>query len=288
MKFWLRVCTGVGSVLCATALVLVDIDAIDLPTWVAVVLALVTGLAAFGNTLQALVVDRRMERLLAISDDSQDAFAVALGVIDSATSEDVTYGDIGFNCWVVPAWYRHGVPLRLRRRAEAVLPPTLYGWLGKRRPALRRVKTFRLTSGFGHSGIEWRYGKGALGMCWASPEDEVIVVPCYEWYRHYVTVEGSKRRVRWSKERYYEEVPRRIRAGLSYEEFCAIAGKYGVVLVAPMKDQRGDFLGCVTADLPWGDNRSELDQQECRDALVSAANWIAHSVQRMDSHAGHT
>lgn len=287
MKWWLRIGTGVGTVLCATALVLVDTDVVDLPPWLIITLAAVTSVAASGNAVQSLLVDKRMERLLAISDECQNAFAVALGVIETSTGPDITYENIGFNCWVVPAWYRRGVPLGFRRRAERLLPPSFFKWLCKRRPSLRRVKSFRLTSGFGQAAIEWTYGKGALGMCWAAPEDEVIAVPCYEWYHQYVTVEGAKRAINLSKDSYYDEVPRRVRAGLTYEDFCAIAGKYGAVLVAPMKDRRGDFLGCVTADVPWGDYRTELDRQDCRDALVSAANWIAQAMGHIDGQANH-
>lgn len=282
MRWWLRVATGIGSVLCATALVLVDTDTIDLPSWVIWFLAVVTALAASGATLESLLVDKRMERLLAISDECQDAFAVALGVIVNSTGPAITYENLGFNCWVVPAWYRRAVPLRWRRSAERHLPPSFYRWLCQRRPALRRVKTFRLTSGHGHSGIEWRHGKGALGQCWAAPEKPVIVVPCYDSYKQYVTVQGAQRTVLVSEARYYEEVPRKDRTGLPYKDFCAIAGKYGVVLVAPMKDNKGDFVGCVTADVPWGDHRAELDQQDCRDALVSAANWIAKAITKID------
>ncbi len=114
------------------------------------------------------------------------------------------------------------------------------------------------------SGVVWRPGKGVIGLCVATGEvvGQDVAADSGPWLR--VPAE------RWST------VPDDVRDGFTWDEFAALAGKYGAVLAAPLIDDSGqssNVVGCVSLDGPDG-SFDVLWSADVRSALAQAAETL--------------
>ena len=118
------------------------------------------------------------------------------------------------------------------------------------------------------SGVVWRPGKGVIGKCVALGADvrQDVGADAGPWL--------EVARERWP------EVPEHVRAGLDYDEFVAVRGKYHVVVATPVIDDlavRSRVLGCVALDGPEG-SFALLGGEEVGSVLVSTAAMLRRFV----------
>lgn len=114
------------------------------------------------------------------------------------------------------------------------------------------------------SGVVWRPGKGVIGLCVATGE-----VVGQDVATDTASFTGVPRE-RWPA------VPSQVRDGFSWEEFTALAGRYGAVLAAPLIDDSGpssQVVGCVSLDGPDG-SFDLLWGTDVRSALAQAAETL--------------
>lgn len=88
------------------------------------------------------------------------------------------------------------------------------------------------------SGIKWTEGKGVIGVCWATRQ------PQYDDLEKHFAPYANYIYVQWNA------LPAAIRFGLTFSDFQAVKGKYGIVAVVPIVSSADKYIGCVTADMP--------------------------------------
>lgn len=186
--------------------------------------------------------------------------------ISSSIDGDDAKEKLGVHAWFVPSWYsriskpmiRDRIPERIRKHL----------WT----PALWRAAQFRLEHSDQQTGIQWRRGKGAIGLCWKHTDvwhkrlDDL-------WgeaelnYGDWVRLEPSKR------------------IGLNFHEYKKIRRKYGYVIAMPIYRPRGrgapQFLGCIAVDLPRSCRHINLDNEDQRSHIVTAATQIEREIDKM-------
>jgi hypothetical protein len=268
-----------AAAVCAVAILLIEINEWKRPpTWVVVVAAVFVGASAAWGFISRAVEDRRAHRFGRLAEHAQNHLGLALVAIDRATDDVITYRDIGLNCWVVPYRWRV-VPFRLRRSLERHLPPSVFELLCSARPPLKRVKRFRLTGKPDPSGVEWTYGKGAIGRSWQRREP--VWLDAFERYSEYVgEFDHAGPTLTVAIDDYDTALPEKVRLGMTYDDFKRVAGRYGAVVVMPMLTEGGEWVGCVTLDVPWADTYLEIATKDVRLALEGAANSILEYVDR--------
>ena len=175
-------------------------------------------LVAFVTTTGAAVGEWRGRRAEARRDDLALVLAGAAWAVHDLTGIDVR--ELGLAVY------------RVRRQR---LPP----W----RRILARVHRERAARRPATSGVVWRPGMGVIGQCVAVGTDvgQDVGADSRPWLEV-----GPEQ---WA------EVPEHVRAGLTYEEFTRVRGKYHVVLATPVIVDAGTnsrVIGCVALDGPEG------------------------------------
>ena len=175
-------------------------------------------LVAFVTTTGAAVGEWRSRRAEAKRDDLALVLAGAAWAVHDLTGIDVR--ELGLAVY------------RVRRQR---LPP--FGRI------LARVHRERAARRPTTSGIVWRPGMGVIGQCVAVGADVGQDVGADS--RPWLDVGPEQ----------WPEVPEHVRAGLTYEEFAHVRGKYHVVLATPVIVDAGAssrVVGCVALDGPEG------------------------------------
>jgi len=206
-------------------------------------LVAIAAVLAFVSSAVAAVGDWRRQRAEARRDDVGFALRVAGFAIQDLTGIDIR--ELGLAAYV------------LRR---SPLPP--------RREILARVHRERAARRPAASGIVWRPGMGVIGECVRSQEAVGQDVGADQ--APYAEID----RARWAG------VPDHVKAGLTFEEFSLVVGKYHVVVAVPIIDERGArarAVGCVALDGPEG-SYPALWTPDVRDALISAATTLRQYV----------
>ena len=173
---------------------------------------------------------------------------------------------LGVHAWLVPSWYarlsqpavRDFIPSVIRRRL----------WT----PPLWRAAQFRLKHADIATGIAWKRGKGAIGMCW----EEVST-----FYRGMADIWGPNEMTyaQW------ESMDTDKKIGLDFQEYRRIRRKYGQVLAVPIFRPRGrgapQFLGCVTIDLAPPFDGVNLNSADQRSHVMATTSNIERGIDRM-------
>jgi hypothetical protein len=133
------------------------------------------------------------------------------------------------------------------------------GWPGRRRlspVAKARVQARK------SSGIVWTYGKGVIGRCWASNQDEFGDL-------------SELQRAAYAGPSAFE--PIREKYGMTYEE-ARKTNRYASVIASPLRNDDGDFIGCVALDCSMGDSfsilRAALDGDEVQPTIATIERLV--------------
>lgn len=243
-------------------------DPPDYVTWPAVAILTCAAFAPSVANAVRTTTDRSRHKL---ETAAMDAFRVALVLISERSG--VGYERLGFNCLIVPGWYRRTMKRSVRKR--------LFGWLSEHhrdrlgsRPVLRSVKKFRISPDPPSSGIRWTRQKGVIGLCWR--ERKTVGLDVRDTYGPYLGLD----RTAWE-----QQVPPEVRLGLSYGDWTLVGDKYSAVVVSPIL-VRGEFWGCITLDATCSDAQdddySRLWAGDVQSALLDAAiyvgAWLAPEV----------
>ncbi|MCU1499425.1 MAG: hypothetical protein JWM47_3378, partial [Acidimicrobiales bacterium] len=216
MALWGAVVTGA-----TVALVLVEFALWHQPPkWATLPAVIVLGLAAGGPVIRAAFLAQTARRDRQAEKVSMDAIRVALKLV--ATRSGIEFDRLGFNCLILPAWYRRLMRRSVRKR--------LFGWLSEERrsrlgerPRLRSAQKFRVQQDPPHSGIQWTRQKGVIGQCWR--DRQVVGLDVRKRYEPYLGLS----RTEWEA-----NTPPSVKLGLSHGEWKLVADKYSAVLVAPI------------------------------------------------------
>ena len=207
-------------------------------------LLLITAGIAFGSAVGSAIGEYRRRRAEARRDDIGFAVTGAAYAIQDLTLIDVR--DLGLAVYLLR---------RDRWRPWLKVLHRVYRLRAARRPAV--------------SGINWRPGKGVIGLCVES--------------RNAVGQDVGADEAPWlnaSRDDWLLRVPDHVRSGLSYAEFTAVRGKYHVVVAVPILDESrpgSEVRGCLALDGPAG-SFATLWTQEVRDALVFSAATLGQYV----------
>jgi hypothetical protein len=144
----------------------------------------------------------------------------------------------------------------------------LAGRGAKRR--LERVERVRLSDNPPMSNIKWTYGKGVVGRCWANGRPEY-----FEW---------KPIADRWAgkdiTDEQFEAMRELHKQGLDKQEFMAMVAKYAEIYAVPIRDEFGQFIGCLTFDRQWrpDDPRRELLRGPWIEDLAATTASVLQSV----------
>ncbi len=243
--------TGAAGLLLA----LTQLRVVTPPTWLLVTAVAASAVVGFlASALGALGVTSRAHR--AEVAESLDFLLRTLAfTVQDLTDIDVR--ELGLAVYVRrPDRWR---PALAHRSA----PPVLAG-----RDHLHRLARDRAARRPNASGVVWRPGKGVVGVCVDTGAEvgadvEADTAP-------YADVG----RAGWA------DVPVYVRAGLDWEEFTSLLGKYHVVLASPIldSDPAGTrVLGCLALDGPSG-SYDTLWTPDVRSALADAAETVCRFV----------
>jgi hypothetical protein len=134
-------------------------------------------------------------------------------------------------------------------------------WIGPK--VLRRLHRERAAFWPPPTAIEWRPGKGVIGLCVARERD----------FGRDVGADYS----RWrdcTEAQWITDVPEDVKMGLNFEEFNLIKGKYGACVATPMVNlDPVKVVGCVAIDGPL-ESYDRLWQDDVRALLQGAAVGI--------------
>lgn len=134
------------------------------------------------------------------------------------------------------------------------------------RQRLVRVGHWRLRSTPPVTGIRWTSGKGLIGRCWELRQN-VGANLAEEWGLEELT------------EAEWENLEVDSRYGFSYDEYLRVQA-YGAVVAAPILDDAGRFIGCVSADAP-GETYDLMWDEGVFEALHDAGLWIEATARTM-------
>jgi hypothetical protein len=68
------------------------------------------------------------------------------------------------------------------------------------------------------------------------------------------------------------EIDAGVRYGLSYADYRALGAKYGTIAAVPMINDTGGYLGCITLDMPPGQDLE--DQDGALESLATTADLV--------------
>lgn len=232
-----------ASAATAVALGLHQAGVLALSSTTRIVLVALAAAVAFVSSTVVAVGDWRRQRAEARRDDVAFALRGVAFAVQDLTGIDIR--ELGLAAYVV-------------RRSP------LRPW----RQVLTRVHRERSARRPAASGIVWRPGVGVIGDCVRSQEAVGQDVGVDQ--APYADVD----RAGWAA------VPEHVKAGLTFEEFQRVVGKYHVVVAVPLIDdtrQRTRAVGCVALDGPAG-SYAALWTPDVRDALMSAATTLRQYV----------
>jgi len=279
-----------GAVAAATALLAaIGATALQEPGWVVYLLASVIGAAAVasqgGEVLrQTLTWPTQDQRC-----DIRDHLSAIVITVEQET--DISCGALGVKLWLIPRWWQL-LPARARRMGRYLvvaartkrlrhldfstllhpdLPPPRF-------PRLRPIEEVRLARRRS-SGVQWTYGKGAIGQCWVDRYD--VHFDCWNKYRTFLRFDNSDGPAGPScTNEEWSEADSDTRLKLTLDEFRRLGGRYGAVLVTPLfAGQR--WLGCITLDVDWMEYQGQFWTEKVRNAMASAAEKIEHNVLKV-------
>ena len=176
------------------------------------------GLSLLANWVNSIVVterlkDDRRQRLV-------ESYCHALIVdVEEASGHFIPLVDLGVHVW------------KPGRR------------LWNREPVLKRYAMFRTSRRMG-SGVEWTYGKGAIGQCWK--RQQILSVDLSPL--HAAAAEGQET---------FEGLSDEERWNIGWPEFQNTT-RYWSILVWPLRNDHHDFLGCVSVDSTKADSFTDL------------------------------
>jgi hypothetical protein len=128
---------------------------------------------------------------------------------------------------------------------------------------LRRLHRERASFSPPPTAIEWRPGRGVIGLCVARERD----------FGRDVGADYQ----RWencTQEQWATQVPEDVKMGLTFEQFNLIKGKYGSCVATPMVTENPvKVIGCVAIDGPL-ESYDRLWQDDVRALLQGAAVGI--------------
>lgn len=133
---------------------------------------------------------------------------------------------------------------------------------------LKQVRLSKLRLGaIPASGITWTKGKGLIGRCWDTK------APQWEKLNLHFAPFMTLTRAEWesySPERVY---------GLSYDDFQATKGKFGLVAAVPIIGTTGQYLGCITMDTP-ASSSNRIDKNKAIQSLSLTADLVKTIIER--------
>lgn len=72
----------------------------------------------------------------------------------------------------------------------------------------------------------------------------------------------------------FGRLPEAARFGLTFNDFQRLKGKYGIVAASPIVDEKGRYLGCVTADFPVEGDHGTIPQAPVLESLMTTARLV--------------
>jgi hypothetical protein len=123
-----------------------------------------------------------------------------------------------------------------------------------------RVAKVRLASA-PQSGVRWSEGKGVIGRCWETHASQIVQLD-----------QPPFSELSEVQEPHWLEIDAGVRYGLSYADYRALGAKYGTIAAVPMINDSGGYLGCITLDMPPGQDLE--DQDGALESLATTADLV--------------
>lgn len=218
------------------------------------------------------LIDAQLERFWRNRRDSislvaaEKMFPLWCGVADSFRHRAVRE-TLGVHVWLVPPWYAIAAHARVRDLIPAFIRKRLWS------PQLWRAVQYRRRHKELATGISWRKGKGAIGLCWKTAAtfhfDAVAT-----WGAAQLSASD------------WHQLSESDRLGLSYHEYTKVRLKYGRVLAVPVFRPGGSskpqFIGCIVVDVPPENLNSgpELNSLSIKNEIYAASSVLASSIDK--------
>jgi hypothetical protein len=112
------------------------------------------------------------------------------------------------------------------------------------------------------SGVQWTKGKGLIGRCWETRQPQFVDLAAH--FADYEQLGAED----------FGRLPEATRFGLTFDDFQRLKGKYGIVAASPIVDEKGRYLGCVTADFPVEGDHGTIPQAPVLESLMTTARLV--------------
>lgn len=195
---------------------LISYNRIGWSPWTALVPLIAAGIATAAQTIWALWREKRRPKEHEYLESLRQVAAIGVKGIRDITN--LPLERIGACVWEVVSY-----PLILRE------------------PRLRRLVRFRIDPFPAPSDVDWKMGKGAIGICWETKRKKYMPwrAVAKKWVGKEVTDAG------------WDSMKPGPRAGFERTEFSDIVTKYAEILAMPIKHPAtGVVIGVLSFDLP--------------------------------------
>ncbi len=232
-----------------------------------VLAAVVVGLSASWGVVDALLERRYLTHRDHIARQVSEISFALWYLTSRSMRTDRLRERFGVHVWLVPQWHWTLVPRRIRRLTPRTWRRKLWT------PYMWRAAEYRMDR-HNHqgTGIQWKRGTGAIGMCWSTRDR-------FSFDLHANWGPGELTEARWNL------LSPELQLNLRYDQAKSLQAKYRRVVAVPIfRKDHGypdpEFIGCVVIDTPAGEADLNIAAARFRGLAVSAAAAIAEKIDR--------